>query len=208
MRNLGQQLVPQISAAESVQTPADLRRGATTSNSALSTTEVPRTGAAPRGPPRAITVLTSACDGRRRADGGWRVVCGGAGGGGALARLYKLPCSISSSAPAITLGGIELSANGSIDPNNKRLSAVLEQIKVQQAAYPARQQRGHVARRRPPNNLEAPGLPSKGRAGCTVWILSLFSRARGDKNSGRARKVTPTTSRLLALLGARGRMWK
>ena len=30
--------------------------------------------------------------------------------------------------------------------------------------YPARQQRGHVARRRPPNNLEAPGLPSKGRA--------------------------------------------
>jgi hypothetical protein len=48
--------------------------------------------------------------------------------------------------------------------DNKRLSAVLEQIKVQQAAYPARQQRGHGARRRPPNNLEAPGLPSKGRA--------------------------------------------
>ena len=48
--------------------------------------------------------------------------------------------------------------------DNKRLSAVLEQIKAQQAAYPARQQRGHVARQRPPNNLEAPGLPSKGRA--------------------------------------------
>ena len=48
--------------------------------------------------------------------------------------------------------------------DNKRLSAVLEQIKAQQAAYPARQQRGHAARRRPPNNLEAPGLPSKGRA--------------------------------------------
>lgn len=48
--------------------------------------------------------------------------------------------------------------------DNKRLSAVLEQIKMQQAAYPARQQRGHGARRRPPNNLEAPGLPSKGRA--------------------------------------------
>jgi hypothetical protein len=47
--------------------------------------------------------------------------------------------------------------------DNKRLSAVL-QIKAQQAAYPARQQRGHVARQRPPNNLEAPGLPSKGRA--------------------------------------------
>ena len=48
--------------------------------------------------------------------------------------------------------------------DNKRLSAVLQQIKTQQAAYPARQQRGHVARRRPPNNLEAPGSPSKGRA--------------------------------------------
>jgi hypothetical protein len=48
--------------------------------------------------------------------------------------------------------------------DNKRLSAVLEQIKAQQAAYPARQQRGHVARQRPPNNIEAPGLPSKGRA--------------------------------------------
>jgi hypothetical protein len=48
--------------------------------------------------------------------------------------------------------------------DNKRLSAVLEQVKAQQAAYPAHQRRGHVARRRPPNNLEAPGLPSKGRA--------------------------------------------
>ncbi len=48
--------------------------------------------------------------------------------------------------------------------DNKRLSAVLEQVKAQQAACPARQQRGHAARQRPPNNLEAPGLPSKGRA--------------------------------------------
>src|SRR6201982_755829 len=48
--------------------------------------------------------------------------------------------------------------------DNKRLSAVLEQIKAQQAVYPARQHRGHMARQRPPNNLEAPGLPSKGRA--------------------------------------------
>ena len=31
--------------------------------------------------------------------------------------------------------------------DNKRLSAVLEQVKAQQAAYPARQQRGHAARR-------------------------------------------------------------
>ena len=47
--------------------------------------------------------------------------------------------------------------------DNKRLSVVLAQVKAQQAAYPARQQRGHAARQRPPNNLEAPGLPSKGR---------------------------------------------
>jgi hypothetical protein len=31
--------------------------------------------------------------------------------------------------------------------DNKRLSAVLEQVKAQQATYPARQQRGHIARR-------------------------------------------------------------
>ena len=55
--------------------------------------------------------------------------------------------------------------------DNKRLSAVLEQVKAQQAAYPARQQRGHLARQRPPNNLEAPGLPSKGRA--KLWAAGL-----------------------------------
>src|SRR5204863_513760 len=33
--------------------------------------------------------------------------------------------------------------------DNKRLSAVLEQVKAQQAAYPARQRRGHVVRQRP-----------------------------------------------------------
>jgi hypothetical protein len=37
-------------------------------------------------------------------------------GRGARARLYKLPCSISSSAPAMTLGRIASSANGSIRP--------------------------------------------------------------------------------------------
>ncbi|MEN3367286.1 MAG: hypothetical protein V7606_4560, partial [Burkholderiales bacterium] len=39
--------------------------------------------------------------------------------------------------------------------DNKRLSAVLEQVKAQQAAYPARQQRGHVARQRPQHQLPA-----------------------------------------------------
>src|SRR5947208_13500966 len=48
--------------------------------------------------------------------------------------------------------------------DNKRLSAVVEQVKAQHAAYPARHQRGHVARQRPPNNREPPALPSKRRA--------------------------------------------
>jgi hypothetical protein len=48
--------------------------------------------------------------------------------------------------------------------DNKRLSAVLAMVKARQAEYDPNRQRGHVARQRPPNNLEAPGLPSKGRA--------------------------------------------
>jgi hypothetical protein len=72
--------------------------------------------------------------------------------------------------------------------DNKRLSAVLQQVKAQQAAYPAHQQRGHIARQRPPNNLEAPGLPSRGRAtapGCCDrsslkrWIRPGAKRHRG-----------------------------
>jgi hypothetical protein len=48
--------------------------------------------------------------------------------------------------------------------DHKRLSAVLTMVQARQAAYAPNRQRGHVARQRPPNNLEAPGLPSKGRA--------------------------------------------
>jgi hypothetical protein len=59
--------------------------------------------------------------------------------------------------------------------DNKRLSAVLEQVKAQQAAYSPRQQRGHAARQRPPNNLDAPGLPSKGRASRQV-VAALSAR--------------------------------
>lgn len=46
---------------------------------------------------------------------------------------------------------------------NKRLSAVLAQVKEQQAAFAPHKRRKDAARQRPPNNLEAPGLPSKGR---------------------------------------------
>src|SRR6516162_5895924 len=56
--------------------------------------------------------------------------------------------------------------------DNKRLSAVLAMVKARQAEYAPSRQRGHVARQRPPNNLEAPGLPSKGRASRVTLALA------------------------------------
>ena len=54
-----------------------------------------------------------------------------------------------------------------VDPGtiveNKRLGAALALVKEQQAAFAPHRRRHDPARRRPPNNLEAPGLPSKGR---------------------------------------------
>jgi hypothetical protein len=101
--------------------------------------------------------------------------------------------------------------------DNKRLSAVLEQVQAHQATYPARQQRGHVARQRPPNNLEAPGPPSKGRGPtpqlyhgsslihrCLLGIPSGNSdatcyvgdhRARGEGGFLRDREIYPDASR-------------
>lgn len=72
---------------------------------------------------------------------------------------------------------------------NKRLSAVLEQVKAQQAAYPPKRQRGHLARQRPPNNLEAPGLPSKGRAPRQV-VAALATRDVGPPASPPLYSVT------------------
>ncbi len=57
--------------------------------------------------------------------------------------------------------------------DNKRLSAVLAMVKARQAEYAASHQRGHVARQRPPNNLEAPGLPSKGRASRAARAMAI-----------------------------------
>jgi len=45
---------------------------------------------------------------------------------------------------------------------NKRLGAVLALVKEQQANFAPHQRRSDPWRQRPPNNLEAPGLPSKG----------------------------------------------
>ena len=46
---------------------------------------------------------------------------------------------------------------------NKRLSEALTQVLAQQATYAASKRRHDPTRQRPPNNLEAPGLPTKGR---------------------------------------------
>jgi hypothetical protein len=46
---------------------------------------------------------------------------------------------------------------------NKRLGAALAMVKEHQAAYAPNQRRYHPARGRPPNNLEAPGMPTKNR---------------------------------------------
>ena len=54
-----------------------------------------------------------------------------------------------------------------VDPGtiieNKRLGAALALVKEQQAAFVPHKRRNDPRRQRPPNNLEAPGLPSKGR---------------------------------------------
>jgi hypothetical protein len=47
---------------------------------------------------------------------------------------------------------------------NKRLGAALTMVKEHQASYAPKQRRYDPLRQRPPNNLEAPGLPTKSRA--------------------------------------------
>lgn len=46
---------------------------------------------------------------------------------------------------------------------NKRLGAALAMVKEQQDKYAPHRRRYHPARQRPPNNLDAPGMPTKGR---------------------------------------------
>jgi hypothetical protein len=46
---------------------------------------------------------------------------------------------------------------------NKRLSEVLARVHDQQANYDPNRRRFDAARQRPPNNLQAPGAPTKGR---------------------------------------------
>jgi len=46
---------------------------------------------------------------------------------------------------------------------NKRLGEALAFARELQASYPPNRRRGDPRRQRPPNNLEAPGMPTKGR---------------------------------------------
>ena len=62
---------------------------------------------------------------------------------------------------------------------NKRLGAALALVKQMQDSYPPHRQRHHPARQRPPNNLEAPGMPTKGRPSRTLIAAS----AAGQENA-------------------------
>src|SRR6516225_6698897 len=46
---------------------------------------------------------------------------------------------------------------------SKRLGAALAVAREWQASYPPNRRRADPRRQRPPNNLEAPGMPTKGR---------------------------------------------
>ncbi len=54
---------------------------------------------------------------------------------------------------------------------NKRLGEALAYVQAQQAAYPTNQRRGATGRARPPNNLEAPGVPSRSRVRSAISTL-------------------------------------
>ncbi len=55
---------------------------------------------------------------------------------------------------------------------NKRLGAALALVKEQQEQYAPHRRRYHPARQRPPNNLEAPGMPTKGRPSRAALIAA------------------------------------
>jgi Winged helix-turn helix len=63
---------------------------------------------------------------------------------------------------------------------NKRLGAALALVKQMQDAYPHERRRYHPARQRPPNNLEAPGMPSKSRPSRAV-IAAMADEAKADE---------------------------
>jgi hypothetical protein len=62
---------------------------------------------------------------------------------------------------------------------NKRLGAALAMVKQHQDSYEPHRRRYHPARQRPPNNLEAPGQPTKGRPSRRSAAAVAVARERG-----------------------------
>src|SRR4051812_41990500 len=81
---------------------------------------------------------------------------------------------------------------------NKRLGAVLAFARERQASYPPNRRRGDPRRRRPPNNLEAPGMPTKGRPSRKILATDA---AEWDRPSGRVSFQLCTPSVISTLRG-------
>jgi hypothetical protein len=71
---------------------------------------------------------------------------------------------------------IQTVASGEI-VENKRLGAALAMVKQHQDSYEPHRRRYHPARQRPPNNLEAPGQPTKGRPSRQIAAAVAAERA-------------------------------
>jgi hypothetical protein len=72
---------------------------------------------------------------------------------------------------------------------NKRLGAALAMVKERQDTYAPHRRRNHPTRQRPPNNLEAPGMPTKGRpahevVAAPVPVVSVDTRRSDDAGRG------------------------
>jgi hypothetical protein len=85
--------------------------------------------------------------------------------------------------------------------DNKRLSAVLTMVQARQAAYAPNRQRGHVARQRPPNNLEAPGVARRTLPRNAVIVTKSVARHLQCAGQGRrpqglrcAHRLTPASA--------------
>ena len=81
---------------------------------------------------------------------------------------------------------------------NKRLGAALAFARELQASYPTKHRRGDPRRQRPPNNLEAPGMPTKGRPSRKVVAAAAAER---DHPSGPVSFQLCTRGDILILRG-------
>ena len=75
---------------------------------------------------------------------------------------------------------------------NKRLGAALAMVKQHQDTYEPHRRRYHPARQRPPNNLEAPGQPTKGRP--SRQIAAAVAAERGAAGLNRDKPSSPVNA--------------